>query len=93
MLQLLAREVAPATDMSTTVGDMQATLAQCHFHWVSEHTVDGSPRPLCVHCVHAKADQTQAIPQPKSSYLSRLSQGVHDMQVREWGNRALAIGL
>jgi len=31
------------------------TLAQCHFHYGSEHTVGGYQYDLGVHCVHAKA--------------------------------------
>jgi len=35
-------------------GQSSYTLVQCHFHWGSEHTVDGIQMPMAAHCVHTK---------------------------------------
>merc|ERR1712032_1122150 len=32
------------------------TLVQCHWHWGSEHIVDGKQYPFEVHCVHTQND-------------------------------------
>merc|ERR1712032_972504 len=32
------------------------TLVQCHWHWGSEHRVDGKQYPFEVHCVHTQND-------------------------------------
>lgn len=33
------------------------TLVQCHFHWGSEHFVDGKQQAMEAHCVHTKDSQ------------------------------------
>merc|ERR1712032_1427364 len=36
------------------------TLVQCHWHWGSEHRVDGKQYPFEVHCVHTQNDASGA---------------------------------
>ncbi len=46
---------------SLTFQEKSYGLSQFHFHANSEHTVDGSPRPLEVHLVHQHPDGTLAV--------------------------------
>jgi len=42
----------PQTSGTMIVKGKEYRLLQCHFHYVSEHTIDGNDFPFEVHCVH-----------------------------------------
>jgi len=51
-VQLTLKDVVNKPQMK--INGAKYTLLQCHFHWGSEHTVDGQQFPLAAHCVHKK---------------------------------------
>merc|ERR1711998_417851 len=48
----------PNTYKTSMRGEMY-TVGQCHFHWGSEHTINGQQAPLECHCVHTKDGVTE----------------------------------
>jgi carbonic anhydrase len=47
---------SPSKAGKMAVDGVAFTLAQCHFHWGSEHRVNGVQLPFEAHCVHLRDD-------------------------------------